>query len=134
MREWHHIHEQISNILKSQGIRNENKQNQKNIKDRYATIHQSVLSGYLSNIALKKEKNIYLAARGREAMLFPGSTCVNLPMPIPIGKRTRDRSGHMNRSACTVWSSFQIAPYPMDPLIRHCLMPSLSDLPWSKGT
>ncbi len=77
MREWHHIHEQISNILKSQGIRNENKQNQKNIKDRYATIHQSVLSGYLSNIALKKEKNIYLAARGREAMLFPGSTLFN---------------------------------------------------------
>jgi len=77
MREWHHIHEQISNILKSQGIRNENKQNQKNMKDRYAAIHQSVLSGYLSNIALKKEKNIYLAARGKEAMLFPGSTLFN---------------------------------------------------------
>jgi ATP-dependent helicase HrpA len=77
MREWHHIHEQISNILKSQGIRNENKQNQKNVKDRYTAIHQSVLSGYLSNIALKKEKNIYLAARGREAMLFPGSTLFN---------------------------------------------------------
>ena len=77
MREWHHIHEQISNILKSQGIRNENKQNRKNVKDRYAAIHQSVLSGYLSNIAVKKEKNIYLAARGREAMLFPGSTLFN---------------------------------------------------------
>ena len=77
MREWHHIHEQISNILKSQGIRNENKQNQKNVKDRYAAIHQSVLSGYLSNIAVKKDKNIYLAARGREAMLFPGSTLFN---------------------------------------------------------
>ena len=77
MREWHHIHEQISNILKSQGIRNENKRNQKNVKDRYAAIHQSVLSGYLSNIAVKKEKNIYLAARGREAMLFPGSTLFN---------------------------------------------------------
>lgn len=77
MREWRHIHEQISNILKSQGIRNENKQNRKNVKDRYAAIHQSVLSGYLSNIAVKKEKNIYLAARGREAMLFPGSTLFN---------------------------------------------------------
>ena len=77
MREWHHIHEQISNILKSQGIRNENKQNRKNVKDRYAAIHQSVLSGYLSNIAVKNEKNIYLAARGREAMLFPGSTLFN---------------------------------------------------------
>ncbi len=77
MREWHHIHEQISNILKSQGIRNINNQNPKNVKDRYADIHQSVLSGYLSNIAVKKDKNIYLAARGREAMLFPGSTLFN---------------------------------------------------------
>ena len=77
MREWRHIHEQISNILKSQGIRNENPQTQKDEKDRYAAIHQAVLSGYLSNIALKKEKNIYLAARGREAMLFPGSTLFN---------------------------------------------------------
>jgi len=77
MREWHHIHEQISNILKSQGIRNINSPPQKDPKDRYAAIHQSVLSGYLSNIALKKDKNIYLAARGREAMLFPGSTLFN---------------------------------------------------------
>ncbi|MCP4579293.1 MAG: ATP-dependent RNA helicase HrpA [Deltaproteobacteria bacterium] len=77
MREWHHIHEQIANILKSHGIRNENRQNRKDMKDRYALIHQSVLSGYLSNIAVKKDKNIYLAARGREAMLFPGSTLFN---------------------------------------------------------
>ena len=77
MREWHHTHEQISNILKSQGIRNENRQSQIAVKDRYAAIHQSVLSGYLSNIAIKKEKNIYQAARGREAMLFPGSTLFN---------------------------------------------------------
>ena len=77
MREWRHIHEQIANILKSQGIRNENRQSRKDGKDHYAAIHQAVLSGYLSNIALKKEKNIYLAARGREAMLFPGSTLFN---------------------------------------------------------
>ena len=77
MREWHHIHDQISNILKSQGIRNVNRQNRDTAKDRYAAIHQSVLSGYLSNIAIKKDKNIYQAARGREAMLFPASTLFN---------------------------------------------------------
>ena len=77
MREWHHLHDQISNILKSQGIRNENQQNLDTPKDRYAAIHQSILSGYLSNIAIKKDKNMYQAARGREAMLFPGSTLFN---------------------------------------------------------
>ncbi len=42
-------------------------------EERFAAIHKSILSGYLSNIAVKKEKNLYTATRGREVMLFPGS-------------------------------------------------------------
>ena len=41
--------------------------------DKYQAIHKSVLSGFLSNIARKKEKNFFLAAKGREVMIFPGS-------------------------------------------------------------
>jgi ATP-dependent helicase HrpA len=44
---------------------------------RYAAIHKSILSGFLSNIAVKKEKNIYTAARQREVMIFPGSGLFN---------------------------------------------------------
>ena len=36
-----------------------------------------MLSGYLSNIAVKKEKNIYNAAGGRQVVLFPGSGLYN---------------------------------------------------------
>jgi ATP-dependent helicase HrpA len=43
----------------------------------YAKIHKSVLSGFLSNIAQKKENNIYRAAKGREVMIFPGSGLFN---------------------------------------------------------
>ena len=43
-------------------------------KARYAAIHKSVLSGYLSNIAVHKDRNIYTAAKSREVMIFPGST------------------------------------------------------------
>jgi ATP-dependent helicase HrpA len=39
----------------------------------FAKIHRSVLSGFLSNIAVRKEKNIFRAAKGREVMIFPGS-------------------------------------------------------------
>ncbi|MGZ5514785.1 MAG: ATP-dependent RNA helicase HrpA, partial [Candidatus Aminicenantales bacterium] len=39
----------------------------------YGAIHRSVLSGYLSNIAAHKEKNIYAAAKNREVTLWPGS-------------------------------------------------------------
>ena len=36
-------------------------------------IHRAILAGFLSHIAVKKEKNIFRAARGREVMIFPGS-------------------------------------------------------------
>ena len=39
----------------------------------YGAIHRSVLSGYLSNIATHKEKNVYAAAKNREVTLWPGS-------------------------------------------------------------
>jgi len=77
MREWHHIHRQLTDILEEQGISTRESRSELSEKDRYAGIHRSVLSGYLSNIAVKKEKNIYMAARGREAMIFPGSTLFN---------------------------------------------------------
>jgi len=38
------------------------------------SIHCSVLSGFLGQIALKQEGSRYIAARGREIFLFPGSS------------------------------------------------------------
>ena len=40
-------------------------------------IHRCILSGYLSNIAQKKEKNLYNAAKSRAVMIFPGSGLFN---------------------------------------------------------
>ena len=41
--------------------------------NRYEALHKSVLSGFISNIAQKKDKNFFRAGRGREVMIFPGS-------------------------------------------------------------
>jgi ATP-dependent helicase HrpA len=40
----------------------------------YGAIHRSILSGYLSNIAAHKEKNVYSGAKNREVTLWPGSS------------------------------------------------------------
>ena len=48
-----------------------------NPEGKYEAIHKSILSGFLSNIALKKEKNIFQAARGKQVMIFPGSGLFN---------------------------------------------------------
>ncbi|MDP6560949.1 MAG: ATP-dependent RNA helicase HrpA, partial [Candidatus Binatia bacterium] len=77
MREWRDIHKQLTTILEEQGIGGETEIPDRDIESRYAGIHRSILSGYLSNIAMKKEKNLYRVARGREAMIFPGSTLFN---------------------------------------------------------
>ncbi|WDN88337.1 ATP-dependent helicase HrpA [Desulfosarcina sp. BuS5] len=86
MREWIDIHYQLTDII------NEYKRNKKSGAELsktvsksadndwhplYVEIHKAVLSGFLSNIALKKEKNIYQAAKGREVMIFPGSGLFN---------------------------------------------------------
>lgn len=96
MREWQDIHTQITAILKEHHFESDlpkekkappvspvkqvKKEPQKTAEDfsaRYAAVHRSILSGFLSNIALKKEKNIYKAAGGREVMVFPGSGLFN---------------------------------------------------------
>ena len=81
MREWRDIHFQVRTILEEFGIakrRRSEKVSAQNLNlDReqplYRSIHQSILSGYLSNIAEKKEKNIFQATQNREVMVFPGS-------------------------------------------------------------
>ena len=68
MREWQDIHEEIRAILEElEGFaRNE-------VPASYEALHRALLSGYLSHIARKKEKNLYLGSKNRQLMLFPGS-------------------------------------------------------------
>ncbi|MCD6186043.1 MAG: ATP-dependent RNA helicase HrpA [Deltaproteobacteria bacterium] len=86
MREWVDIHSQLSNIIKEDKNNFQKKVEFSQSKSRqtdddrhplYEAIHKSILSGFLSNIALKKEKNFYKAAKGSEVMLFPGSGLFN---------------------------------------------------------
>lgn len=95
LREWEDIHRQIGEILKEFGMRWTEDGRKASARPEgggreaetdpaspaalrlpapaFAKVHRAVLSGFLSNIAQKKDKNIYRAARGREAMIFPGS-------------------------------------------------------------
>jgi ATP-dependent helicase HrpA len=74
MREWIYTHDQIMTIMDQIQMPAAGPGPGKNPADRYTAIHRSILSGFLSNIAVRKEKGIYQATRGREVMIFPGST------------------------------------------------------------
>ncbi len=98
MREWRDIHAQLSEVLKECGLDEKNNtaeerriQKDALIRQRkrentladtefsrlYTAIHKSILSGFLSNIAVQKEKNIFQATKEKEVMIFPGSALFN---------------------------------------------------------
>lgn len=84
LREWDDISRQIKNILSENSITGKkvafntgtkglkSKENEVG-SDLYTAIHKSLLSGYLTNIAHKKEKYLFNAAKGQQVMIFPGS-------------------------------------------------------------
>ena len=78
MREWQDIHQQICLVLSEHGIRPSKTsvppdEQSDPRSSRYAAVHQSILSGFLSNIAQKKEKQLFQASHNRQVMIFPGS-------------------------------------------------------------
>jgi ATP-dependent helicase HrpA len=89
MREWQDVYEQIAILLAEAGVQENsrpysdadksrrNASGEEGFSNRYTAIHCSMLAGFLSNIGLKKEKNIYQAPKNREMMIFPGSSVFN---------------------------------------------------------
>jgi ATP-dependent helicase HrpA len=78
MREWRDVHDQIRMILSEQeGYRKTLGNTPADAQKRTNGIHRSILSGFLSNIAVKQQKNLYTATKGRQVMIFPGSSLFN---------------------------------------------------------
>ncbi len=68
VREWRDIEEEISDILNELGGFEWNEH-----PASYDSVHRSVVSGYLSHLAMRKDKNLYVGIRNRQLMVFPGS-------------------------------------------------------------
>ncbi len=72
MREWIDLHEQLCRITnRLEGL------SDNSTDASYQQIHQALLSGFVRNIALKKQGKIYQGANNRELMIFPGSQQFN---------------------------------------------------------
>jgi len=157
MREWVYTHEQILSILRernilqtkpgavsrnhleqdvishparSRGSRDDNPVSRRSASppgNLYGSIHRSILSGFLSNIALKKEKNIFLAARGREVMVFPGSTLFNRNVAWIVAAEMVKTSRLFARTAA------RIEPEWLEPLARDFCKYSYSEPHWEKN-
>src|SRR5690606_20242532 len=67
MREWVDIHRQLSELAAGLELR-ANAQ-----PAEYPQLHRALLSGFLSNIALRGEASEYTGARGIKLHIFPGA-------------------------------------------------------------
>lgn len=67
MHEWGDIHRQLKELTAELGLRC----NQEPAE--YPQLHRALLSGFLSNIAMRDENHEYIGARGIRLYLFPGS-------------------------------------------------------------
>ncbi len=68
MREWLDLHEQLGRLLDQHGGFADNQTDAP-----YDSIHRSLATGFLRNIAMKKKERLYQGAGNRELMIFPGS-------------------------------------------------------------
>lgn len=68
MREWLDLHDQMQRLLQRHTSFKEN-----TTEGSYEAIHKALATGFLRNVARKKEKKIYQTTSNREIMIFPGS-------------------------------------------------------------
>jgi ATP-dependent helicase HrpA len=76
MREWEDVFGQLMETVNEVGIRPPPSAFLLPPSE-FGKLHRCILSGFLANIALKTDKNLYRATKGREAMIFPGSGLFN---------------------------------------------------------
>jgi ATP-dependent helicase HrpA len=109
MREWQDIHRQITGMLNETGVISrthglgDTQWGEMDAGDRrYGAIHRSILSGFLSAIALRKEGRIFTATRGREVMLFPGSGLFKRPPAWIVAAEMVETSRLFARTAAAI--------------------------------
>jgi ATP-dependent helicase HrpA len=121
MREWKDIHQEISDILEEMGGFAVG-----DAPPDYDVLHRSILSGYLSHLCMRKEKNQYLCSKGRQAMVFPGSGLFNRGGAWLVATELVQTARLYARTVAVV------EPAWVEELGRHLCRVSYSDPHWEK--
>ena len=93
--------------------------------DRYAAIHQSLMAGLLSSVAMVGEKNEYTGAGGLKLFLWPGSGVVNSKPKWVIAGELVETSRQFARTVA------RIDPAWIEKIGLHLLKRSHQDPHWS---
>jgi ATP-dependent helicase HrpA len=140
IREWRDIHRQVTAVLKEQGMLPETTRRTDAgsvpaagrdadgaFHPLYGAIHRAILSGFLSNIALKKEKVFFRATKDREVMIFPGSGLFKNPGDWIVAAEMVETSRLYARKAATIDVTW------LEPLGGDLCRRSWSDPHWERS-
>jgi ATP-dependent helicase HrpA len=132
MREWQDVYRQLLGVLAEHNIHVQAKsrppgQSTDPGHSGYAALHQSILSGFLSNIAVKKEGQIFQAAHNRQAMIFPGSGLFKNPGQWIVAAEMVETSRLFARCAAV------IDPGWLEPAGRQQCKYTYLDPHWERG-
>ncbi|WP_198962795.1 ATP-dependent RNA helicase HrpA [Mangrovitalea sediminis] len=107
LREWRETHRQLTLLAREQQLRI----NQEPAD--YASVHRAILTGLLSQIALKDEKREYLGPRNLKVMIFPGSPLVKSAPKWIVAAEIVETSRVFARTVA------RIEPEWIEPLAAH---------------
>ena len=138
MREWSDVYRQLKEMVASAGS-HRSKNRKRSIgtiqysddktrivdDDRYAAIHQSLMTGLLSGIAMAGEKNEYNGAGGLKLFLWPGSGVSNTKPKWVIAGELVETSRQFARTVA------RIDPAWIEKIAGHLLKRSHQDPHWS---
>ncbi len=133
MREWSDVYRQLRGLAatvvrqRSIGPPRFDEEDQDRVVDqgRYATIHQALLTGLLSGVALAGDKGEYTGAGGLKLFLWPGSGVFQAkPKWIVAGELVETTKQYARTVAA-------IQPEWIEPLAEHLVKRQHSDPHWS---
>lgn len=120
MREWHDIHSQLLTLAREFRLRlNEE-------PAEYGPIHRAILTGLLSNAAVKSEAREYIGARNIKLALFPGSGLFKKSPKWIMAAELVETTRLFARTAAT------IKPAWLEQLAGHLLKRTYLEPHWEK--
>ena len=138
MREWADVYRQLREMVatsvrnrqnkkprKIGAIRYSDQENQIVDNDRYAAIHQSLLAGLLSGVAMSGDKNEYTGSGGLKLFLWPGSGVFHAKPKWIVASELVETSKQFARTVA------RIDPKWIERIGSHLLKRSHQDPHWS---
>jgi ATP-dependent helicase HrpA len=119
MREWADIHRQLLQMVRESGLKPGPR------RDDYNAIHRALLTGLLSNVAMRSDNYEYTGAGGGKFFLWPGSGVFGKKPKWVIAAELVETSRRYLRTVA------RIQPEWIEPLAEHLTKRSFSDPHWS---